>query len=302
MKRSFIRLSLLVLAALVAISVPGRPAASAGPIEGLDLDESVIARYERVLSWLFSFEVTESTRPPFAQAIRADWQGSTTKERADFGAGLQAMEAAMAWPDPRKREVVRLKMQEDALKQASAKIKEPLPGFLWRMYAGAHPPVATGSPELTREVAEGFFGLLGFILADLRGVAEPIIPREDVDKATEKLAQRWPRMSVAQRQNIVGAPLQLAALRFRWPSLPAAEKEQTRGEWRRQLERSNLASQAAAPREAPVSKPGPTPAQVAQTNQIIANAQRQIHDMNMQIIANIGAISSGWEYRWVPRN
>lgn len=295
-----------------------------------DLGDVDIARYERALAWVAGFEIDQPSRAAFDGAIREDWRTSTPEERQAFRPNLEAIEKLMG-EEPRAREVMRLNYRKELIAEARKKNAEPLGRYLLGAIAAAHPPLAKGDPPLTRNVVEAMVRMMAFMMADLRGLPEPSVPSDVVDNAAKVLAQRWPELSVARRQAFLDSPLQFAALRYRWPALSDAAKEPTRAAWRRSVgepaeaatpgptavseneaaanpdeseetEAKPTARKQAAKKASTVKRPKSkrTPEQERESNAMIDTMQAQMHQMNMEIIRNIGRsmLPAGTSYRY----
>ena len=186
--------------------------------------ESLMARAERVLAWLYDIPFDPPRRRQLRQAMTADWQSSPPEKNAQLDPQLTALERMMTAP-PLEQEVVRQKLGLDLLEQARAQPRKQLHGFVLATHAAVHPPLAPGPPALTAQVSDGFMQLLGFAFAEVKGTPHGETPAETLEAGRKALASRWAQISTAERQKIALSPLYLAAMRFKWPKLPAAEKE-----------------------------------------------------------------------------
>jgi hypothetical protein len=294
------------------------PLPTFGTPQNSEISGIPLSRYERAVAWLFAIEIDHRNRAHFNQAILNDWQTSTPAERANFPLLVDVIEKAMSG-EALEGEFLRLKLREDLLTSVRKEPEEPLAQFLLREDALARPPITAGTPALTRDASDAFFTILIFILSNIQGIPEPALPNEAKNQAAATLSTKWPTMSTEQKQNIIAAPLKLAALRYKWNTLPAQKKESLRAGWKRQLGPQMAAQSAgnqAPPAEAAAGNPAGSPTKaVAQAKRntskrsptahdleiearrrwLMSLAQQQLHQTNTAIISNING--RGWEYR-----
>jgi hypothetical protein len=295
------------------------PLPTFGTSQDSDISGMPLSRYERAIAWLFAIEIDHQNRAHFNQAFLNDWQTSTPAERANYPLLVDVFEKAMSG-EALEGEFLRLKLREDLLTSVRKQPEEPLAQFLLREDAIARPPITVGTPALTRDASDAFFSILIFILSNIQGIPEPALPEEAKNQAAATLSAKWPTMSTEQKQNIIAAPLKLAALRYRWNTLPDRKKESLRAGWKRQLGHTQIAAQSAGnqvlPAEAAagnsagnptngvaqakrnVPKRSPTAHDLeieARRSWLMSLAQQQLHQTNTAIISNING--PGWEYR-----
>jgi hypothetical protein len=198
------------------------------------LDEWTITRAERGFAWLLGLRLDGRDRQIFRAGMIVDWQTASAAERARVEPRVALLETAQQ-VEPARRELARLTLAQATLAELRARPDTPLHHLLLTRHAAAHPPIAPGDPPLTREMTDALADLLGFVLFEAVGVAQSPVPAGVKADGAIHLANAWPALSRAEQERIARAPLQNAALRWRWSQLPESKRRLARAAWRRDL-------------------------------------------------------------------
>lgn len=235
-----VRIRLLGLAGLLMAAVSAEVQAvepDAGP------EPLLIDRAYQLASWALAIHVEQGA---FTDALIDDWRASPATVRDDFSQGLATIEQMMGSLPSDVRELYRLKVEGQWIESMRKDPSGPLSTFLLRAYDAAHPPLAFGSPPLTREIADAFRQLFAFQVAEALGQPHAPVSQTDLDENAANLQARWRTMPAAQRARIASAPLMMAQLRAGWRSLPEHQRAAMRAQWRKEWDSAHRAATAAA--------------------------------------------------------
>lgn len=154
--------------------------------------------------------------------------------------------------DPSKSDDVRrLRSQAVIVERLRAQASDEDARWILARYDAARRPLAVGTPALNQPIADMFADATIFALNEVAG--QKIAADSPAFRAalTRRLASQWPKMTSAQRGQIVNLPGRWAAFKsFYWPNAPASGREEERVIWGRQLSPSFPAIRAVAARRA----------------------------------------------------
>lgn len=234
---------------------PGPPPVFGAPhTPGPRLSESELADLAAAVVWLLGI----GSDPALLARIRADLAATLASGENIPAAELESFlavyrEALGQGPDA--ADVVRetvlpdvvagLRQEQDAVSQ-----------LLVRLYEEANPPLAPGSPPLTRRVSDAYLGILSFVDALMENRPWTALPRRAHDTFAGQVTQGYGTLSPAQQTWLAGMPLAWANTRALW----ARSTEEQRREQAQQLVASYGQTAASTPLLAePVPEPATPP-------------------------------------------
>jgi hypothetical protein len=258
------------------VLVPGNP-----PLTVYDVEENL-----DVLEWLLDAPLAPGTRAAVRSQIMDEWRMKDADTIAQVRQILAFRDEVFKLPPARQNAVRR--ENELALVEGLRADTGRASTLLLAAYESAHPPIAVGTPALTRQEADAAIDLFYFMAGELEGVqAAP----NDAAKAAwaRELARSWATLPSETRKAVAGMPATWALTVAVWPEMPPAMREQVKGTYAQmdvvKALRSNFAAaraQAAASAEA----------QTRSQNTNAVNVSDQISRMNQSYQATSSMLTT----------
>ncbi|QEG30145.1 hypothetical protein GobsT_49460 [Gemmata obscuriglobus] len=252
--------------------------------------------------WLFGFTFTADQRAAFRKTQLDEW---ARKDKASMEGTLDNafLYTQLMWLTPEDRELVRAFTLPDFLK-VMRETKDTDPGNKWLLeqYEARYPSLVKGKPGPTQADADALGELLRFQTREVTG-GDAGAAEKVATVAVEKV-----KSGVGAVHEVTGAAQQLALIRYAWPTLNEADRQELRDRWADSLRPLGVNPKLA------VWQATPSPAreidsvaawralQAQQQNTaMISNMLRMQHQTNMTIIRNMGSTPYRYEYKYEYR-
>jgi hypothetical protein len=166
-------------------------------------------------------------------SIIADWK-KRNKETIDLVREFNSYRAQI-FPKPEaERDLIRKQLQPALLKVLREHKNDEGAKWMLGIYEAAHKPIAPGNPPLTRQMTDAYTEVLFFMGSEVLG--EKMTPDAKAKDAMAKgLASGYARAPAAAKKQLNEMPVMWAAIRVAWPTLPEAQKQSAREQWRKDL-------------------------------------------------------------------
>lgn len=283
------------------VLVSGKP-----PLTVYDVEETI-----DTLQWMIDAPLTGAQREVIRSSIVDDWRKHDAGTIATVGRLLDFRSQVVKLPAAQQNLVRR--QNEVELIGALRTEQDSVSTLLLEIYDSAHPPIAAGSPALTRQQADAALELFYFMAGQLEGVqATPTVAAKMLWAGN--LARAWATLPAETRKAIASMPVTWALTRAVWTDMTPAFREQVKATYAQMDVVSALRSdfvsarQQAAPALSASSRQPAAPqadaaidvsAQIAKTNANYAATASMLNSGYNSTINQMAAIGnmSGPRYR-----
>lgn len=271
-----------------------------------DLTQADIRLVTPYVEWVLQAPLSIQEKNELRRRLIAEWNKpdsdlpKTISSRSTwaFIKGALSFDRAMFSDSSKSDDVRRLQRQAQIVAQMRARPNDSDAQWILARYTAARRPLAKGSPALTQPVADMLAGATVFALNEVAGrkIASDSAPFRVA--LTRRLAAQWPKMTAAQRQQIVSLPKRWPPFKtFYWPYASASGREEKRVIWGQQLapsfpeiraiaaRRTQAWAQIQAKKRAALAKLSP-----AQREQMISNLIAQTAATSRANIATMSAM------------
>jgi hypothetical protein len=203
------------------VIVPGEPV----------LTQQMIDETCEFLAFLMDSPLNVEQKAKLAASITADWK------KRDKGTIELVKEftsyRAQIFPKPEaERDLIRKQLQPPILKALREHKHDEGAKWMLGIYEAAHKPIASGDPPLTRQMTDAYTEVFFFMGSEVLG--EKMTPDAKAKDAMAKgLASGYAKAPAAAKKQLNQMPLIWAAIRVAWPTLPEAQKQAAREQWRK---------------------------------------------------------------------
>lgn len=196
------------------VLVPGTPRLTV-----YDVEETL-----DVLQWLIDAPLPSTSRAAMRSEIVSDWKAKDAGTIAQVHQLLDFRDQVVKLPAAQQN--LARRQNEIELVTALRTNKESTSALLLAAYDSAHPPIASGSPALTRQQADAALDLFYFMAGQLEGVQATATPAAKTEWAGT-LARAWPTLPQETRASIAAMPVTWALTLAVWPQMTPAARAQT---------------------------------------------------------------------------
>lgn len=252
--------------------------------------------------WLFGFAFTAEQRAAFRKTQLDEW---TRKDKPAMEGTLENafLYSQLMWLTPEDRELVRAFALPQFLK-GIRETKDTDPGNRWLLeqYEAQYPSLVKGKTGPTQADADALGALLRFQTLEVTGgdtAAADKVAATTVEKV---------KAGAGATHEVTGAAQQLALVRYAWPTLGEADRQELRDRWADSLRPLGVSPKLAAWQATPApareidSVAAWRALQTQQQNTaMISNMLRMQHQTNMTIIRNMGSTPYKYEYKYEYR-
>ncbi|MFN2492448.1 MAG: hypothetical protein ABR501_06145 [Pyrinomonadaceae bacterium] len=198
------------------------------------LTQEMVNRFFTFIEWLLDASLTHEQQVHIRQALKDDWTSKKTGQIQE-DMDLLELDASLAQRPAEEREYMRQQLRAQFLKEADLKKEDKNLQWLKEIYESAHQPIVVGNPPLTRQAADAYAELFGFMIAEVAGVPPIEIDADGRDGFVRGIAQGYPKLTMTEKQALAGMPAYWAGLRVAWLRATALERDKLRAQWREQL-------------------------------------------------------------------
>jgi hypothetical protein len=197
------------------VVVSGNP-----PLTVYDVEETI-----DVLQWLIDAPLVVATRAAIRTQIIDDWKAKDASTIAEVRRILEFRDQVIKLP-PAQQNLVRRQNETDLVAGLRTE-KNRASAVLLESYESAHPPIAAGTPALTRQQADAAIDLFYFMAGQLEGVQAA--PTEAAKTAwAGNLARSWATLPLETRKAVAAMPVTWALTLAVWPQMAPTVREQVK--------------------------------------------------------------------------
>jgi hypothetical protein len=256
----------------------------------------------RYFEWLLGIEFTADERKTVRELLIDEW----TRQDKDAMAGTLEIAfdySRLAQLPPRDRDLV-VAFDRPRVLQIMRDVgaKDKTNEWVLERYAEKRPSLVKGQPGPTQADVDALAELLHFRVTEVTGGDKATADKVKASTVERAKAGTLPSYEVA------GAAQQLAMVKYAWPTLTDADKQELRDQWADALRAVGVSAKLATWQSAPA--PAKELAyldamkklqQQQQTTAMISNMMRMQHESNMAIIRNMGSTPYRYEYKYEYR-